>query len=185
MNIISKILKLHIMKTKVAVLLIFLSLLMTTGYAQEKSKRQLREGRKIEKQKQTAALVESKEFVFIGRTALPQGFRTMDLTTNPNYVQFHPDKIKSEMPFFGRAFSGVGYGGDAGLHFEGTPQEFTVEKGKRAYKIKAVVRGDKDTYTLLLSVFFEGSATLSISSNNRSTISYNGDIFKIEKKEVK
>jgi hypothetical protein len=173
------------MKTKIAIAVLFLSLVVTASYAQEKSKKQLKEEHKIEKQKQIAALVDSKEFVFVGRTALPQGFRTMDLTTNPNYVQFQPDMIKSEMPFFGRAFSGVGYGGDGGLKFEGTPKEFTIEKGKKSYQIKAVVRGEKDTYRLLLSVFFEGSATLSISSNNRSTISYNGDIFKIEKKEVK
>jgi hypothetical protein len=174
-----------IMKTKISILILFLTLFLTTSYAQEKSKKQLREARKIEKQKQTAALVDSKEFVFVGRTALPQGFRTMDLTTNPNYVQFRPDRIKSEMPFFGRAFSGVGYGNDVGLHFEGIPKEFTVEKGRKSYQIKVVVRGEKDTYTLLLSVFFEGSATLSISSNNRSTISYNGDITAIEKKESK
>ncbi|TDE41915.1 DUF4251 domain-containing protein [Flavobacterium rhamnosiphilum] len=173
------------MKIKTSISVIFLSLLMTTGYAQEKSKKELKEERKIEKQKQTAALVDSKEFVFIGKTAFPQGFRTMDLTTNSNYIKFQPDFIKSEMPFFGRAYSGVGYGGGGGLNFEGKPQEFTIEKGKKAYQIKAVVRGDKDTYRLLLSVFFEGSATLSISSNNRSTISYNGEITPIEKKEAK
>lgn len=173
------------MKTKTLILILFLSLFLTVSYAQEKGKKQLREERKIENQKQTASLIDSKEFVFVGRTALPQGFRTMDLSTNPNYVQFYPNRIKSEMPFFGRAFSGVGYGSDVGLHFEGTPQEFAIEKGKKSYTIKVVVRGDTDTYRLLLSVFFEGSATLSISSNNRSTISYNGDIFKIEKKEVK
>ncbi|MFV8393598.1 DUF4251 domain-containing protein [Flavobacterium sp. LB2P6] len=170
------------MKTKTSILILFLSLFLTVSYAQEKSKKQSREERKIEKQKQTASLIDSKEFVFIGRTALPQGFRTMDLSTNPNYVQFYPTMIKSEMPFFGRAFNGVGYGSDAGLHFEGTPQEFTIEKDKKSYQIKVIVRGEKDTYTLLLSVFFKGSATLSISSNNRSTISYNGDITAIEKK---
>ena len=175
----------NVMKIKRTISVIFLSLIMAAGYSQEKSKKQLREERKIEKQNQTAALVDSKEFVFVGRTALPQGFRTMDLTTNPNYVQFRPNNIKSEMPFFGRAFSGVGYGSDVGLHFEGTPKEFSVEKGKKSYQIKVVVRGEKDTYTLLLSVFFEGSATLSISSNNRSTISYNGDITAIEKIEAK
>lgn len=173
------------MKTKISILVIFLSLIVTTSYSQEKSKKQLRAERKIEKEKQTAALVDSKEFVFIGRTALPQGFRSIDLTTNPNYVQFKPDKIKSEMPFFGRAFSGVGYGRDGGLNFEGSPQEFTVEKGKKAYQIKTVVKGVADVYTLFLSVSFGGSATLTISSNNRSTISYNGEIKPIEKKEVK
>lgn len=158
---------------------------MATGYSQEKSKKQLREERKTEKQKQTQALIDSKKFVFVGRTALPQGFNAIDLTTNANYLQFRPDTIKSEMPFFGRAFSGVGYGSDVGLHFEGAPQEFIVKKGKKSYEIKVVVKGKNDTYRVLLSVFFEGSATLSISSNNRSTISYNGDVFKIEKEEVK
>ena len=172
-----------IMKIRLSISVIFLSLILATGYGQEKSKKQLRKELKIEKLKQTAALVDAKEFIFIGRTALPQGFRSMDLSTNPNYVQFYPTMIKSEMPFFGRAFSGVGYSNDAGLHFEGSPQKFTVEKSKKSYQIKAVVKGDRDTYSLLLSVFFEGSATLSISSNNRSTISYNGDIYKIENKE--
>nr|WP_314895631.1 DUF4251 domain-containing protein [uncultured Flavobacterium sp.] len=173
------------MKKKTAILVILISLLVTASYAQEKSKKQLREERKIEKEKQTTALVDSKEFVFIGKTALPQGFRTMDLTTNPNYVQFQPNKIKSEMPFFGTAYSGVAYGRDGGLNFEGSPQEFTVEKRKKAYQIETVVKGETDVFTLFLSVSFGGSATLTISSNNRSTISYNGEIRPIEKKEVK
>ena len=173
------------MKTKMSILVLFLFLNVTAGYAQEKSKKQLRKERKIEKEKQIVALVNSKEFVFIGRTALPQGFRTIDLTTNPNYVEFKPDKIKSEMPFFGRAYSGVAYSRDGGLHFEGSPKEFTVEKEKKAYQIKTVVKGDNDIYTLFLSVSFGGSATLTISSNNRSTISYYGEIRPIEKKQVK
>ncbi|MFV5689444.1 DUF4251 domain-containing protein [Flavobacterium sp. ZT3R25] len=174
------------MKTKTAILVLFLSLIVTASYTQEKSKKQLREERKIEKEKQISSLVDSKEFVFIGRTALGQGFRSIDLTTNSNYVEFKPDKIKSEMPFFGIGYSGIAYGSsDGGLNFEGSPKEFTIEKGRKAYQIKATVKGDTDVYLLFLSVFFEGDATLTINSNNRSPISYNGEIRPIEKKEVK
>ncbi|MFV7236698.1 DUF4251 domain-containing protein [Flavobacterium sp. ZB4R12] len=173
------------MKKKTAILVIFISLLVTASYAQEKSKKQLRAERKIEKEKQIASLVDSKEFVFIGKTALGQGFRSIDLTTNSNCVEFKPDKIKSEMPFFGRGYSSVAYGSrDGGLNFEGSPKEFTVEKGRKAYQIKATVKGDTDVYQLFLSVSFGGSATLTINSNNRSTISYNGEIRPIEKKKV-
>jgi hypothetical protein len=173
------------MKTKISILVLFLSLIVTTGYSQEKSKKQLREERKIEKEKQIATLVDSKAFVFVGRTALGQGFRSIDLTTNSNYVEFKPDNIKSEMPFFGRAYSGVAYGSrDGGLNFEGNPKEFTIEKGKKAYQIKATVKGDTDVYLLFLSISFGGSATLTINSNNRSVISYNGEIGPIEKKKV-
>ncbi|MNF38562.1 hypothetical protein D3C84_195140 [compost metagenome] len=168
--------KLDKMNAKNLIIVMFLLLVGSTVFSQEKTKKQLKEERKIEKQKQTAILVDSKDFVFIADKALPQGYKTIDLTTNPNYVKFQPDFIKSEMPFFGRAYSGSGYGGDGGLDFEGKPEEFTIEKGKNSYKVKAVVKGDNDTYTLLLSVFFEGSASLTINSSKRSTISYNGEI---------
>lgn len=173
------------MKTKTSLLIIFLSMLLTAGYAQEKSKKQLRQERRIEKEKQIKALIDAKEFVFIGNSALPQGFRMIDLTTNPNFVEFKKDTIKSEMPFFGRGFSNIGYGNDGGLHFKGSPKEYSIEKNKKGYQIKAVVKGMNDEYRLFLSVSSEGSAMLTINSNNRSTISYNGDIRPLEKKEAK
>jgi hypothetical protein len=173
------------MKTKNIFLALLLLLFVTMSFAQEKTRKQLREARKIEKQKQTEILVNSKEFVFVARNASSQGFRNIDLTSNPNYIKFHQDFIKSEMPFFGRAYSGVAYRGDGGLKFEGKPQEYTFKKEKKAYQIKAVVKGQDDLYSMYLSVFFDGSASLSINSNNRSVISYSGEIAPIEKKEMK
>lgn len=171
------------MKTKNIFLVLLLSLIVTISFAQEKTRKQLKEARKIEKQKQTEILVISKEFVFVARNTSPQGFRNIDLTTNINYIKFQPDFIKSEMPFFGTAYSGVAYRGDGGLNFEGKPQEYTIRKEKKAYQIKAIVKGQYDVYTMYLSVFFDSSASLSINSNNRSTISYNGEISAIEKKK--
>jgi hypothetical protein len=162
--------------------LTFLIFSLTNALAQEKSKKQLKEERKLEKQKQTTILVESKEFVFVAETVLPQSGRTRTLTTNDYTVEFHPDFIKSDLPFFGRAYSGVGYGGDDGMRFEGKPKEFTIKKTKKAYEIKVEVKGANDTYLLLLSVYFDGNANLSINSNNRSHISYNGVIEVIPKK---
>jgi hypothetical protein len=169
------------MKTKKSFLVFFFLLIVTVGFAQGKTNKQLRNERRIEKQKETEALINAKEFTFIAKNSSSQGFGYVDLISNPNFMEFRPDFIKSEMPFFGTAYSGVGYG-DRGLHFEGKPQEFTVEKRKKRYEIKTVVKGDTDVFTLFLSVFFEGSTTLTISSNNRSTITYNGGIFKTEKK---
>jgi hypothetical protein len=171
------------MKAKNFFLVLLFSSVVSNSFAQEKTRRQIREARKIEKQKQTEILVNSKEFVFVARNASPQGFRNIDLTTNPNYIKFQPDFIKSEMPFFGTAYTGIAYRGDSGFHFEGKPLEYTFKKEKKAYQIKAVVKGQNDVYTMFLSIFFDGSASLSINSNNRSTISYNGEIGPREKKK--
>lgn len=173
------------MNRKITILLLIFTLAVSSVFAQEKSKKQLKEERKAELRKQTALLVNSQVFVFKGRMAYPQGGRSVDLTTNTNYVKFSPDFIESYLPFFGKAYSGVGYGGDSGLKFEGKPEEFTVETGKKNYIIKAVVKGDSDVFRLSLTVDFEGGASLSVISNNRSTISYSGELSAQERDEKK
>ena len=164
------------MNRKISILAIIFSIILNPLFSQEKSKGELKEEKKIERQQQVEALVNSREFVFIAIKAQPQGSRSIDLTTNQGKVKFHPDLIESDMPFFGRAYSGAGYGGDSGMKFKGNPEEFTVVKKKKNYQVNAVVKGEHDTYKLFLSISISGSASLSINSNNRSSISYTGDI---------
>ena len=173
------------MNAKRIIGLILCLFVFTVGFSQEKPKKQLRAERKIEKAKQIAILVDSKEFVFVGKRAFPQGLRTVDLTTNTNFIEFKPDFIKSEMPFFGRGYSDIGYGGDAGLKFEGKPIEFSIVKAKKTYELNTSVRGEGDVFRINLSISDQGSATLTINSNNRSPISYFGEIFKIKKENDK
>jgi len=174
------------MKTKVLFILALSVLITTAGFSQEKTKKELKAERKIEKQKQTEALVNSKEFIFTARTAMPQGGRSINLTTNPGSVEFHPDMIKSDMPYFGTVTGAAAYGGrDGGMKFEGKPEGYTVTAKKNGYQVNAEVRGENDTYRLSLSVSSEGSSSLSITSNNRSVISYNGEISAPEKPKEK
>ena len=173
------------MKSKKTILVVLLLLVVSFGFGQEKTRQQLIKERKIEKVRQTTILIDSKEFVFVGKKAFPLGYGNIDLTTNPNYIEFKPDFIRSEMPFFGRGYSGIGYGGDSGLKFEGKPLEFSIVKAKKTYELNARVKGESDVFRITLSILEEGSATLTINSNNRSPISYYGEIFKIKKKNDK
>jgi Domain of unknown function (DUF4251) len=156
-----------------AVLLIVFSI--TNVFCQEKSKKQIKEAKKLEKQKQIALLVESKEFVFNVRRVIPQGGQLFN-PTSPYSVEFKPELVNSHLPYIGRGFGGIGYGGDEGMIFEGKPSVFSVEKTKKGYQIKTEVQGKNDTFTMLLIVYSEGNGYLTINSNNRSPISYDGDI---------
>jgi hypothetical protein len=169
------------MKTRFSILVLILSLVLNTGFSQEKTKKEIKEEKKIEKQKQIEAMVNDTDFVFVARTALPTGMRSVNLTTNQNYVKFKPDLIDSYMPFFGQGYSSIGYGGDTGLKFTGKPEEFTMVKTKKGFQIDAVVKSPTDNFKLSLTVGLEGSSSLSIISNNRSTISYQGEISAPEK----
>ena len=172
------------MTKKLSILFLLAVLSFSAGFAQEKSKKQIKEERKIEKQNQVEAMVNAKVFVFTARTALPQGYKTVNLNTNMYNVSFSPEIINSYLPYYGRAYSGMSYGNDTGLKFEGKPEEFSVTKGKKNFNVKAVVKGENDVFDISLSISFEGSASLTVNSNNRSPISYNGEISAPEKPAV-
>ena len=165
------------MKTKISILVILFSILLAPAYSQEKSKKQIKEEESLQKQMQIETLVNSKDFVFIAKYALPMGASQVDLTSNPNYVKFNPDLMDGYMPFFGTATSAIGLGGDNTIKFKDKPETFNIEKKKKNFQIEAKVKGENDIYRLSLSVSFEGSTSLSIISNNRGTISYQGQIF--------
>ncbi len=159
---------------------------LATGIAQETSRKTQREQKKIEKQKQIEVLINSKEFVFEATKALPQGGKMIILTGSSYTVKFNPETIESYLPFYGRAYS-VDYGGDGGIKFQGKPDEYKVvtQNAGKGYDINARIKSPKDYYKLHLSVSTNGSATLIVDSNQRSSISYYGSIEKLEEVKLK
>lgn len=165
------------METKILFILVLMSLILTSAFSQERSKKEIKEEEKLQKQMKIETLVNSKDFVFIAKYALPMGARQIDLTSNPNYIKFNPDLMDGYMPFFGTATAGIGSVGDITIKFREKPETFNIEKKKKNYQIDSKVKGENDIYRLSLSVLPEGGASLAIISNNRSTISYQGEIF--------
>lgn len=173
------------MKTK---LFILLGLLYFLGYpllAQEKSKKELKAERELQKQKEIKGLIESKNFVFEAQKVIPQGGRLLNLDYNTYFLKFNEIRTTCDLPFFGRGFNVPYGGGDGGIKFEGVPDNIQIEKKKKSYNIKTTVKGKDDVYNLFFTVFFDGGATLSVNSNNRSSISYDGEIEAPKPEEVK
>jgi hypothetical protein len=168
------------MKSVSLFLMVLLSVIATNGFTQEKSKKQIKEEQKIEKQKQTEVLMNSREFVFKAKSAMPLGSSSVNLINATYNIVFKPDYIKSYLPFYGTVYNGIGPGGDNGYKFKGKPVEFTITKRKKNYIIYAVIKEDNDVYQISISVNPSGSASLSINSNHRSSISYSGDILSPE-----
>jgi hypothetical protein len=167
---------------KTLVLSFFLSFSMLIGFGQEKTKQQIKEEQELAKQKKVEALINSKEFEFVGVMAYPQSGRSISLITNTNYLRFEKDTIHSEMPYFGRAYAGVGYGSNSGLSFKGLIKNFSITKNKKNFVVKAQVKDNSDNYSIILTVFFDAGASLTINSNNRDSINYRGEIAEFKKK---
>lgn len=167
---------------KTVVLSFFLSFSMLMGFAQEKTKQQIKEEKKLAEQKKVEELLNSKDYEFVADWAYPQSGRSINLTSNSNFFRVKNDSVHSEMPFFGRAYAGVAYSGGGGLDFKGATKDYSMTKEKKNYIIKTEVKGNSDNYSIQLTVYFDGGASLNINSNNRASISYRGMVTKTKSK---
>jgi hypothetical protein len=155
---------------------------MATGVAQEPAKKTKQE-LNLEKQKEIEDLLNAKTFVFSARSAFPSGGSQTSISSGVSTIKFTPDLITSNLPFFGSTTRPTGYGTDSGMKFEGKPEEYTLEKKKNGYEIRLVVKTTDDTYRISLTASSDGYGSLSIFSNNRSSMTYSGDIVKPEVKK--
>jgi hypothetical protein len=158
-------------------LLISLLFLSIQSFTQEPTKKEIRKQKETEEYNATVALINSKKFEFTANQALPQGSSSIDLTSNPNYLTIKNDSVYCEMPFFGRAYS-VDYNGPGGYKVTGIIYDFEINNNtkKQSINIGLKLKGPTDNYQFRLNITRDKNATLTITSNNRASISYWGII---------
>lgn len=118
----------------------------------------------------------SRSFEFVAITVFPTGQSPKDLGGSNYSISFTPEEIISNLPFYGTGHGGMALKRDKGMRFKGTPEFFTVEKTERGYEVKAKVSDENDSFSISLTISDSRYATLNISSNNRSSISYYGEV---------
>lgn len=87
-------------------------------------------------------------------------------------------KLQSSLPYFGRSFSGTAaYTNQNPLDFKTT--EYTIQRsnGKKGSKVLLIRPGSiPEILEYRLTVFSNGRATLDVTFNNRSPISFSGQV---------
>lgn len=130
--------------------------------------------KKVDKGQQIKMLVETKKYTFQANYVLPQRGGSRQLTTEYDF-RVTPDSIISFLPYFGRAYFDVPYGGDAGIKFTSTKFTYDVkEKKKGGWEITIRPSDVKYIDRLTLYISPDGYASLSVNSINKDFIDYNG-----------
>ncbi len=139
-----------------------------------------------------SSVVEKQEFDFNATKAFPTNYDVINVmnsmpgSTGTRILNLDPgngfnlkkDLLSVALPYFGRAFNASP--GDAingGLRFESKDfmvKQSTTKKGNTLFVITTL--DQKESYVFNLEIFKNGSAFLSVSSNNRQPISYDGNI---------
>jgi hypothetical protein len=160
------------MKT-LKIILIFLLITgagLTIANAQSSSK-----DKKAAKEATIKKGVDAKRYTFLANYVLPQRGGGRQLTSEYD-LRVTPDSVISFLPYFGRAYFNVPYGGgDGGIKFTST--KFTYErkeKKKGGWEITIIPSDVKNLSRLLLYISPDGYASLSVNSVNRDFITFDG-----------
>jgi hypothetical protein len=160
------------MKT-LKIILIFLLIAgagFNTANAQSTSK-----DKKAAKEAAIKKSVEAKRYTFLANYVLPQRGGGKQLTSEYD-LRVTPDSVISFLPYFGRAYFDVPYGGgDGGIKFTSTKFSYEVkEKKKGGWEITIIPSDVKNLSRLLLYISPDGYASLSVNSVNRDFITFDG-----------
>lgn len=159
-----------------------LSLLLVAGllsapllFAQE-TRPEKRSDKKAEKAAEVKALIDSHYYLFNAQTAFPIGGRMRNITSNYDLV-VKKDSVVSYLPYFGRAYTAEYNVTRSPLDFTSTSFDYTVTPGKKdGWAITIKPKDNKSVQTMYLTVSSEGYATLQVTSNDRTAISFNGTL---------
>lgn len=124
-------------------------------------------------------LIDAKDYIFQANYMYPLGGGLRYLTS-PYDVTVRPDTVESYLPYFGVAYSGVGYNSneDNGIKFKSTKFDYTTSYVQKngSYIIRIKTNDTRSATQMTLQVYKNGSADLNVISQNRQQIRFAGYI---------
>lgn len=159
----------------------------TVSFGQTKAeKKKLKEAQKDEAYQNMKDLIDAGAYEFEGEWAISQRGRRINLYTNPTFLKMDHEDAHGFFPFFGERFSGsAAYGTDSGIEFDTkvTDYKVTYNDKKRQVIIDFKAKGEYETFEVKFYVYSNSNGKITIISNNRSVMNYDGKVKKLSKKE--
>lgn len=147
-----------------------------------KSRKERKAEKKAQKMEEVKNALNDKNFVFSATHALPMGGGSKYLNYDYDVVVKN-DTVISYLPFYGVAYH-VEYGArNLGFDFTQPMEEYEMEKEDDGYVVDFEVDNGMDHLNYTFHISEMGYATLHVSSTHRQSISYYGNVDKVEEKE--
>lgn len=121
-------------------------------------------------------LINSKNYVFKAQTALPMRGRSFPLTSEYD-IRVSKDSLIVWLPYFGRAYTAPIDPTQGGIQFTSTNFEYKATKKNRGgWEVFIKPNDAKGGEQFNLSIGAAGFGSLQVTSNNRQSISFTGQI---------
>ncbi|TCC93338.1 DUF4251 domain-containing protein [Pedobacter frigiditerrae] len=149
----------------------------------------------------TTRIVEEKNYVFVATNAMPLNSTEINniiskmpggnnggniSLTGSNYdVEVSSDSLVVYLPYYGRSFSAPMNNDESGYKFKAKKFTYEIKKRKKGgWDIQIATKDVKDNVRMNLSISENGYGTLSVMSNNKQSISYNGYLSEPKKAKI-
>ena len=169
---------------KIGILILLVSFIAHPTFGQ--SKKELKAAKKQQEYANAKELINSKQYIFTGEWATSSRGKRINLMSNATYMKIDNTTADGFFPFFGTGYSGAAYSsGGGGIEFKNELENYTVtfNDKKQEISIRFKVKGENDNYDVSARVFPGGSTSITINSNNRSTMNYSGNTKPLNKKD--
>jgi hypothetical protein len=149
--------------------MVTVSLLMIvyTGFAQKQSKEAVKA--------RIAEMVANETFSFRAEIVYPQGRPSRFLTELYYMLTVNDKKVVCDLPFFGEAHN-ASLANEGGIKFNSSDYSIEKKQAKKGWTVIIKPKDNTDVKECALNIYDSGSASLTVISNSRSTISYDGKI---------
>ena len=128
-------------------------------------------------------MVDSQLFTFIPRYVNPMSGRRRAL--DPGYeLSISKDSLISYLPYFGRGYIASISPSDVDYDFTSTSFSYDVKTTRKGWSITIKPKDQQSVQEMYFTIFDNGVANLTITSMNRSSISYDGYL-SIKKDKIK
>ena len=143
-----------------------------------------KQDKKAKQEAQIKQIVDSQHYVFRAQTAYPLGRQSVLLTSEYD-LKITKDEVVSYLPYYGRAYAATPGSIDNGLNFTTKNFEYksTPTKKDDGWEIVIKPKDTQQAREMLLTAFKNGSANLTVNSNDKQTISFSGYIVPIKTKK--
>ncbi len=150
---------------------------------QAQSKKELKKEKEAQAYTEIKTLINSGIYIFESDWATTQKGKRINLISNPNFLKMDHENASAYLPYFGVSqSSSVGFSGSSGIEFDGVIKDLKVDFNDKKQKviIKFSTQNKTENFNVTLAVFRSGNADLSILSNSRNSISYDGKVSEIK-----
>ena len=133
---------------------------------------------KVTAQTNTASLLQNKRFQFSPATVYPLTGKSRNVAGSGYFLQLRSDTLSLYLPYFGKSFSSFSNAFTKGGAFDETFIKnftYTLQQNAKSSTINIAIQ-QGDVAKIIMTIYANGTADVSLQSNSRQPIRYFGQI---------